>query len=72
MTYHICNLHDARVLCVHRQCTRFCIRPWYDIPNHLTIFETTNFEGAKLYQEFTSKRWHGSWVVVNTLGEVVK
>ena len=71
MTYHICNLHDERVLCVHRDFERYYIRSMWDIKDRLTMFETTDLEQAKSVLKDVKVSWAGSWVIVNAIGEVV-
>lgn len=71
MTYHICNLHDDRVLCIHRRFNRYYVRSMWDIPEQLTMFEEYDLKMAKAVLDDVKKRWIGSWVVVNTRGEVV-
>lgn len=71
MTYHICNLHDDRILCVHRDFERYYIRSMWDIEDRLTMFETTDLDDAKAVLDNTKAHWEGSWVIVNTRGEVV-
>lgn len=71
MTYHIINLHDDRVLCVHRDFDRYYIRSTWDIEDRLTMFETTDLDKAKAALENTKAHWKGSWAIVNARGEVV-
>lgn len=71
MAYFICNLHDDRVLCNHRNFDRYYIRSMWDVGNDLTIFQTDNLDDAKLALNYVKTRYTGSWVIINTRGEVV-
>ena len=78
--YSIVNIADNRVVYKSKKYDRYYVRTgWggykYD-DGDLILFETENYDDAKMVLEATKKHWGGinceSWSIINHLGEVIE